>query len=210
MVNRNLICKLAGVASLALAASFVNAQTVLNPGSFVTSIPTGVPGGAFLNIEQNNYIATDFSSNVGFTGAVASAVVLDSTSGGLDFLYAFSNDGSSTTSVDRMTLTDFTGFTTSVGQYTSEFANGPDKVNRSTSGRIIGADYSQDLIAPGSGSNVLVIYTNAHAYTQGNAALIGDTYTANAEVFAPTAVPEPASMTVLGLGIAAIARRKRK
>src|SRR5206468_415422 len=86
----------------------------------------------------------------------------------------------------------------------------PTFIDRSTAvpsnGDTIGWRFLGTPILPGAHSAVLVVQTNAHAFTTLNASLI-DGNTATALVYSP--LPEPASLSLLAIGATALLRRRK-
>jgi hypothetical protein len=134
----------------------------------------------------------------------------------LTFAYQVTDTGgvdSGTGIIEDLTASNFSNYSTDVGYdsltaATSVFAAGgslPLTVGRSLSGpgAVVTFDYPDaagapsDLV-PGDSSAVLIVETNATAYTTGLFSAI-DGATATASAYGPTAsIPEPASMTLIG------------
>jgi hypothetical protein len=154
------------------------------------------------------------------TGTLESAVYLEG--GTLDFYYQVVNAASSATAIARETNTNFAGFTTSTGFRIdgstlagTTFQDGtvsPVTADSNGSGSVIGFSFQPPdsaKIQPGMSSNVLVISTNATNFIAGNASII-DGGTATVAAFQPgSAVPEPASLVLSGLGLIALAGFRR-
>jgi len=122
--------------------------------------------------------------------------------------------------IGRITATNFTGFSVDAG-YDTLFQTGgiyngnsgtpslPSSVDRLTAD-VVGFDFANG-IAPGNSSVILEIETNATSYTTGSFGFL-DGFAVNAPGFEPSAVPEPATLSLLGTGLVAMGgllRRKR-
>jgi hypothetical protein len=160
-------------------------------------------------------------SNESYNGTARTAVY--DTGTGLDFYYQFTNNASSLNGIDRFTGYDFSslGNANAVNVYQTAAAFGiftagteaADYADRSKFG-VIGFSFvpnGASKVNPGTSSNIVIVRTDARAYTDGHFGLldgIGD----NAAGFAPVgAVPEAssASMMLLGLGAFALLARRR-
>ena len=191
--------------------------TPVAPGNtvFPGLVPTGTNPGTLLAFMSSPFSYTTTSgTNSGF---IDSAVYKEA-GGTLDFYYQVFNNASSATALARETDVSFTGFTTAVGYRTdgasltgTMFVNGmnaPVTADSNTQGSVIGFSFYPPTsppteIGPGMDSYVLIISTNATAFTAGNASVI-DGGTATVAAFQPTTstgVPEPVTMGLIGLGL---------
>jgi hypothetical protein len=147
----------------------------------------------------------------GLVTATLTTEVLREAGGTLDFAYQVTNTSSLAEVIHRVTTINFAGWTTDVG-FTSTPPNadfvvptntlmtGADRgVGGATIGWQITPNLSSNGLAPGETSLILYIRTNATEYTTGSTFAI-DGGIVSFDSFAPTAVPEPSSMAIAGLG----------
>jgi PEP-CTERM motif len=183
--------------------------SILLPGQVLA--PTGtasVSGPVLADTGAVPFIGLNAFNVAVFTGTVDTQVISDS--GGLDFVYQFTNSPNSVDSIQRLTASDFTGFTTDADYIAGSGAAGPFLVTRSSIGDVIGFTFlSANPINPGQTSDILTIKTNATSFGP-NPITLSDGGSGSAPSFAPVAVPEPASAAVAILGFGAMAMRRRK
>jgi hypothetical protein len=208
-MKKILITTLVGLFVLGLAGS---AKAVpLTPGLFVTPTGAGLPGGLGAAVAStgamvspnNGYLATTLRQDVYMNPGV-----------GLLFVYIFANRVASRDAVTHMSTIDYEGFTTDVDAYqTGVSGDMPYIIGRNLSGATVDFNFVSTNpvdagVYPGTRSATLWIQTNAQYYTAGHATLLDGTYS-QFNVFGP-AVPEPCSMTLLGMGILGLFGLKRK
>ncbi len=206
------------------ADPFLPGTVLVAPGS--TVFPGLVPGSPPGTLLASLTVPYSFSTTAGTTSGTLTTAVFRNSSGTLDFYYQVSNSASSATEIARMTATSFTGFLTAVGYRTdgatlsgSLFVNGtiaPVTADRNLPGSVVGFSFvppQSGAILPGLSSFVLVISTDAINFTAGNASVI-DGGTQTVAAFQPTGnpvtTPEPATLLLLGTGLAGIAAKVRK
>ena len=190
------------VALLGIAVPF-SYGSVLAPGS------TAAPD-IFSNSSGFTLLATTGAVNlnpqagVSFNATYQENVVRDVNNvfciGCLDFLILVPNAGPGT--IERIFTSSFTGFSTDVGYNSTSGGVAPSTVDRGANGSVIGFNFPLPgaAIGTGQGSAILVIETNATNFTTG-AVSVQDGVTAAGTGYAPSAIPEPTSMILLGTGI---------
>jgi hypothetical protein len=221
MKSRSWKTFIGAIAVLAIAG--VSEATLLAPGGSVGDGTAGSPGSLSVFADSLGAPLAQVSTPVAtptYNGTLTSAVYTNP-GGTLDFLFQFSNDQGSADGIERLTMTSFTGFTTDVGYRTDAVApfvagaQQPFFATRSASGSVVGFEFFSAnqagpyLISPGEASRTIVIRTNATQFFAGNTAII-DGFAANAPSFAPSEIPEPASIGALAVAaLGTLARRRR-
>lgn len=206
-------------AVLALAvmgvASGAQAFSLLSPGDAVLVPDLALPGDAVaIDFRSDDFVGMNALSEILYTGTVDSYVFRQA-AGNLIFGYIIYNDLDSIDEISAVSMTDFAGWITEVGQ--DPAAAGPGGIPstsaaRSSTGGTVTFNFTRSPLGRGAleqdkASYGLMIRTNATDYTRGTVNVLNGAI-ATVESFAP--VPEPASIAALGVGAAALLRRRKK
>ena len=193
------------------------APTSLSPGATALSLNTDpfVAGNSVL-FGNDSFSSLDASSFSGvlYWGLWTNIALNPYGSDKLTFYYSLKNDSTSVSSLDRLTITGFQGFQTSVGLdgcagwgITCIDAVTAD---RSANGDVIGWDFlSTNPVTPGDYSRDLVIYTDATNFGGATYNVI-DGSVAVGSTIAPIPEPEVYAMLAAGLGLMGFVARRRK
>ncbi|HEY1947834.1 MAG TPA: PEP-CTERM sorting domain-containing protein [Bryobacteraceae bacterium] len=180
--------------------------TTLVPGDTVNADVVSAAGWTLLaDTGQLNATAATF------TGVGESWVYSDSVTGGLDFVYQFKNNGTSTDPAERITASSFAGWTVNAG-YVLGLDNPPNLISLSANGAVVGFEFTPGSfnVLPGETTDLLVVETNATDYKSGQFS-IQDGSTATLDAFEPsTLAPEPASLALLGAGLLGFSLLRRR
>lgn len=221
-----------GVGLLVLAPSAK--ATSLSPPTSATS-PDALPVGCFVPVigatgcptilvadATGTFTGSTSASGLYIAGTWNEVVLADSTNVWcpycLDFEFQLINN-SGNDAVNTISWSDFTGYDVDAG-YNSLFAYigfpnstapssvvDPTTVDENSSGTVDFYFPNPGQIAPGSGSAILVIETNAMDYQPGTIGLINSSV-ASIDAFAPA--PEPVTFSLLGLGLLGLLGLRKK
>jgi hypothetical protein len=184
---------------LALAQPIAHAS-ILNNGE--TAAPSFLfPGGNLMATYSGTITEATFTAD--YTQLVYADPNNTFCAGCLDFVYQFTNNGPDV--LERFSMYNFVDFRVDAGYDPNSGLHAPLTVNRTTDGTVIGFNYNgADNVLPGETTPLLVIETDAITYVDGFVSA-QDGNAGFGFAYAPgAAVPEPASLGLLGTGLVAV------
>jgi len=207
-MKKNLLIALGlGLATIAPSAF----GSVIAPGATAPPDILTVGAGSTLVTPTVSGVISPGTFTANYTESVYSDPSNTFCAGCLDFVYTVNNTGGSGV-IERVTGFSYdTVVMTDVGYETGTGSNAPSTVDRSANGNVVGFNFLGTAeINPGQTSDTLVIETNARSWTTGLVS-IQDGSAGTSNGLAPSSVPEPVSMGMLGGGLAllGIARWRR-
>jgi hypothetical protein len=215
------LCLTLAVMLLALPAA---QATLLNPGNIGLAAvyaglppvppppdPRNLPSLFLVGIAQANW---SLPNPLKATGWYSEEVYLNPLTNGLDFYYQVHNNAASADAIEHISVYDFKVFSTNVW-FIGGGLTPPSYASRGATGDSIDFWYglfgAGPLLNPGQTSDWLLVQTNATIVDGGGMSLI-DSGSTNVFTYGPTAIPEPATLIMLGSGLVGLAgyvRRRR-
>jgi hypothetical protein len=201
------LCFSACVLVLALSMP-ANAIPILPGGSGRPPASSTLVAGDVIASNAVSFSGRNVLGETLFTGTLATAVILETASQTLNFIYSVANDSTSPDGIARMSVTNFAGVTTDIGWVNESPGEiGPGSVTRQPTGATVSFNFD-NFLRPGQETGLLFVRTNATDFHRGSVSLINGGV-ANISAFAPLAssiatVPEPASLLLLGSGLMAL------
>ncbi|HJU05065.1 MAG TPA: hypothetical protein VJ692_07905, partial [Nitrospiraceae bacterium] len=195
-IRERVLCLSACVLMLALSAP-AYAIPILPGGSGRPPASSSLAAGDVIASSALPFSGRNVLGEVLFTGTLATAVILESASQTLNFVYSVVNNSTSPDGIARMSVTNFAGVTTDIGWVSESPGDiGPGSVTRQPTGATISFNFD-NFLRPGQETGLLFVKTNATDFHRGSVSLINGGV-ANISAFAPLAssvatVPEPAT-----------------
>jgi hypothetical protein len=204
---------------VAVSLASTATATILNPNQAGPPSLTNSPLGAGLIQDSGVQNFASVDGGTSFTGSLRTRVYTNDAfnpfgANFLTFTYLIVNNGPDP--IEQLSTIDFSGYGTDVCFNNNPANLGvvgaiPFDVTRNSTGKILGWQFDPtggSALLAGGNSALLVVHTTATQHVQVQNSLINGSV-ATVMSFGPAPVPEPASIGLIGIGLATLAIRRR-